>query len=488
MPEADAAGRLTALGLQVPRILLPREGTDLYRWAVIACDQFTQDRDAWEQIRRAAGTGPSTLGLIYPEAYLAEPDRTERIAAIHRTMRRYLAEEIFAAAGAVYVERDTPFAGGRRGLLMALDLERYDWKAGAAPLIRPTEGTVPERLPPRMEIRRNAPLETPHILVLIDDETDTFLPALGKRARDPSRNGGKPLYDTNLMLDSGRVRGWKLDGTDEDYIAAGLEDLARRAASRYGAARKYGDVEDTADVSGNAMSGAVEAGASPFLFAVGDGNHSLATAKAVWEEYRAAHYGEPDLMNHPARWALVEIENLYDPALTFEPIHRLILGAGAEAVLRLLEELPGYHCRRLGSAAGGAADGPAAELAALVRDESGGRLRLGVAAGPERFLVEADPVPLAVDAVEPLLERLAAKDPGAAGPGVNIDYIHGTEELLRLAAAPSDTPRTGIVLPPFRKQGLFETVARRGPLPRKSFSMGEAREKRFYLECRQLFG
>ena len=358
---------------------------------------------------------------------------------------------------------------------MALDLERYDWKPGAAPLVRPTEGTVPERLPPRMEIRRNAPLETPHILVLINDEADTLLPALAERSRDPARHGA--LYDTELMLDSGRVRGWKLDETDEEYIAAELEGLARLAALKYG--------------TGEA------AGASPFLFAVGDGNHSLATAKAVWEEYKAVHSGETDLMNHNARWALVEIENLYDPALRFEPIHRIVFGAGAEAVLRLLEELPGYHCRRLGSAAGTDAanqnhQNQWKELAALVQDESGGGLRLGIAAGTECFLVEAGPVPLAVDAVEPLLERLAA-----ARPETSIDYIHGTEELLRLAsltgpAAPAENtagaPRTGILLPPFRKQGLFETVARRGPLPRKSFSMGEAREKRFYLECRSLFG
>jgi hypothetical protein len=474
--EAAAERRLAALGLAVPELLLPAPGTDLSAWAVIACDQFIQDRGYWDRVRAAVGDAPSTLNLIYPEVYLEEPDRAERIAAVHRAMERYLADGVFAPPlrAPVYVERDTPFRSGRRGLVIALDLEQYDWKPGGASLVRPTEGTVPERLPARMEVRRNAPLETPHVLVLIDDEDGAFLPALGSRAKDAARpGGGAPRYDARLMFDSGRVRGWALDGPEDgEFLAAGLETLARRSAEKYG----------------------------PFLYAMGDGNHSLAAAKGVWEEYKAAHRAEPDLMRHPARWALVEIENLYDPALSIEPIHRILFGVSAEEVQRLFSELPGYSCRPLDSGGGSAAAG----LAALVQDESCGRLRFGLVSGEDCFLIEADPVPLAVDALQPLLDRFMAEHPAAGCGAAAMDYIHGTEALFRLAGSPTesapresgggqnaggraDRPVTGILLPPFRKQGLFETIARRGPLPRKSFSMGESAEKRFYLECRKLF-
>jgi hypothetical protein len=473
----DAAGRLAVLGLGIPGLLLPKAGTDLSRWAVIACDQFTQDRNAWERIRRAAGKGPSTLDLIYPEVYLEDPGGEERIAIIHRTMKRYLTEGVFAPPfhAPVYVERDTPFYRGRQGLMIALDLESYNWQ-GAASLVRPTEGIVPERLPPRIAVRRNAPLETPHILVLIDDEANVLFPALAEWVREPTRHGGgKPIYDTELMLDSGRVRGWKLDGAGGGLLAGGLEKLFRRRAEEAGGAEGRD-------------------GTAPFLYAVGDGNHSLAAARSVWEEYKAARRGEPDLMNHSARWALVEIENLYDPALRFEPIHRLVFGSTAEDILGLLADLPGYRCRPLGSAAG-TLEGPAAELAALVQDDSG-PLRFGVVSGGDCFLAEADPIPLAVDVLQPLLDRFLAAPPEAVRQKPGIDYIHGTEELFRLAGTGGSclsggtpgVPKTGILLPPFRKQGLFETVARRGPLPRKSFSLGESREKRFYLECRRLFG
>jgi hypothetical protein len=474
--------RLAALGAAIPELLLPAPEIDLSKWAVIACDQATQDRLYWDRVRSFAGDAPSSLNLIFPEVYLEDAGRKDRIASIHRTMKEYLDKGIFAPPQKtlVYVERDTPFYQTRRGLILALDLERYDWKADSAPLIRPTEGTVSERLPPRMEIRRNAPLETPHILILINDEENTLLPALGERAKNAhvfpvlnERTSHTPasLYDTELMLEAGRVKGWKLDKeADWEFLASGLETLQNKAAAQNSE--------------------------PPFLFAVGDGNHSLAAAKAVWEEYKAAHRDDPAIMNHSARWALVELENLYDPALAFEPIHRLLLGAGAvelPALLALLQaQLPGYACHKPANTA---------ELAALVEDEHCSRLRLGIASGPDCFLVEAGAVPLAVDAIQPLLDAFVEEQRGK----VTIDYIHGKDELFRLAGAnlvrpagtaeapgANDTAGTGataagILLPPFRKQGLFETVAKRGPLPRKSFSMGESCEKRFYLECRKLF-
>jgi len=220
--------RLARLGLRVPEVLLPRPGVDLRKWAVIACDQFTQDRAYWEKVRDFAGGAPSTLNLIYPEIYLEDPDKPERIRNIHRAMAAYM-EGVFAPARrcCVYLERRTPLHGRRRGLLLALDLEAYDWSAAAKTLVRATEGTVPGRLPPRMEIRRGAPLECPHVLVLIDDQGDEFLPRLGELARQAA-----PLYDTELMLGAGHVTGWALEGGAET-LAAGLEALARRALARY---------------------------------------------------------------------------------------------------------------------------------------------------------------------------------------------------------------------------------------------------------------
>jgi len=467
----NCADRLAALGVAVPELLLPSHGTDLSKWAVIACDQATQDRRYWEEVYAIAGDAPSSVRLIYPEVYLEESDREERIASIHHNMKHYLEAGVFAPSQKtlVYVERDTPYSRGRRGLVIALDLECYDWKPGSAPMIRPTENTVAERLPPRMDIRRNAPLEIPHILILIDDEENTLLPALGEQAKR-----APPIYDTELMLGAGRIQGWKLDDQAAwEMLANGLEKL--------GSLKKFdsdsGRSGDSEKSGGTEKCGGTEKpnGEAAFLYAVGDGNHSLAAAKAIWEEYKAAHRGEPGLMNHPARWALVELENLYDPALDFEPIHRLLFGPGAgtaaTALQQLLATLPGYSCHK--------PDNPA-ELAALVGDARYSRLRLGLVSGPDCFLVEAAPVPLAVDALQPLLDAFVKEQ----GNKVTIDYIHGTTELFRLS---SDGRATGILLPPFRKQGLFETVAKHGPLPRKSFSMGESSEKRFYLESRKLF-
>jgi hypothetical protein len=441
--------RLASLGTAIPRPLLPRRGTDLSKWAVIACDQFTQDRRYWERAASAAGDAPSALHCIFPEAFLEDPGRTERMEKIHHTMKKYLREGLFTPhRGCVYVERDTPYRGGRKGLLVCLDLERYDWSAGAAPLIRPTEGTVPERLPVRMDLRRGAALELPHILVLVDDEKDELLRTLGERAK-----AGEMLYDTPLMSGSGRVRGWLLDKeADWDCLAGGLEKLAGEPAS------------------------------GAFLYAVGDGNHSLAAAKGVWDEYKQTRKtvspgeGPPDDSDGP-RWVMVELENLYDPALVFEPIHRFVFGAGAKETEKLFAALPGFSLKKLG----GTEARP--KLLSLV-GEKAARTRFGIIA-PENgqtalFLAEADPVPLAVDRIQPLLD-LFVKD----RPDLSIDYIHGEEELFRLAHSSAGA---GILLPPFNKQGLFRTVAERGALPRKSFSLGEAEEKRFYLECRRLFG
>jgi hypothetical protein len=408
------------------------------------------------------GNSPSALNLIFPEVFLDDGGRAERIESIHRTMRRYLADGVFAAPrrGFVYIERDTPFNHGRRGLVAAVDLEQYDWLPQSRPLIRPTEGTVPERLPPRMDIRRGGCLETPHILLLIDDDTDSLLKTLGERAKKAS-----PAYQGELMLNSGSIGGWFLDSPDDwAFFAEKLEELSRRALTRYAV--------------GNAP------GEQPFLFAVGDGNHSLASAKGIWEEYKAKHGNGSNLPDHPCRYALVEIENIYDPAIKFEPIHRVVFGLGFNETLTLLAALPGFSSRETSTRE---------ELVRLTAEPVDGN-RYGIISEGRYAVVTTSAGGIATASLQPLLDKAVS-----SGSSLSIDYIHGEDELFRLAkehsvlvppaqVPPVLVPVTGILLPPVQKAGFFDTIARHGPLPRKSFSMGEAWEKRFYIECRKLFG
>jgi hypothetical protein len=455
----DIQQRLGKVGVEIPEILLPQKA-DLRQWAVIACDQFTQDRVYWEKVKEAAAGQPSALNLILPEVFLADDDRVGRIENIHRAMRDYMAGGKFAAPrrGLVYLERDTPFNCGRRGLVVAVDLEHYDWSPQARSLIRSTEDTVAERLPPRMEIRRNAPLETPHILLLIDDDSDSLLRGLGERAKKNA-----PAYQGSLMLNSGSISGWFLDAPDDwAFLAGGLEELLHRSLTRY------------------------SAGDQPFLFAVGDGNHSLASARGIWEEYKAKNAAAgAALPVHPCRYALVEIENIYDPAIQFEPIHRVVFGLGFNEALKLLSALPGFSSKII----------PSGEELVRLTAESAKGSRFGIISGSRYALVTTSaggPVgSIATVSLQPLLDQAAAN--GVTGGNVkalSIDYIHGEDELFRLASGSGNAagPVTGILLPPVQKYGFFETVARSGPMPRKSFSMGEAWEKRFYIECRKLFG
>jgi hypothetical protein len=459
---ADIQTRLEKVGIAIPQILLPR--AELKQWAVIACDQFTQDRAYWKKAAEIAAGSPSSLDLIFPEVFLDEGNRAGRIEDIHRAMRKYLDTGIFAAPrrGFVYLERDTPFNRGRKGLVAAVDLEQYSWLPTERPLIRSTEGTVTERLPPRMAIRRNAPVETPHILLLIDDETNNLLQGLGSRARKTP-----PVYQGGLMLDSGNISGWFLDSEDDfAFFAKELEELVRRALTQYG--------------TPNAQPSSV---VQPFLFAVGDGNHSLASAKEIWEEYKKVN----GVNNHPCRYALVEIENIYDSAIKFEPIHRVVFGLGFEDALNALSALPGFSSRMIGSSE---------ELVRLTREPQPSPLagegsplepvkgnRFGLISKNRYALVETSAGGLSTACLQPLLDNAVVASNGA----LTIDYIHGEDELFRLAND-SEKQAVGMLLPPVQKAGFFETIARNGPLPRKSFSMGEACEKRFYIECRRLFG
>jgi hypothetical protein len=458
--------KFKSLGLNVPSILLPQTA-DLQKWSVIACDQFTQDRDYWEKIKSIAGDAPSALNLIFPEAYLSDSDAFQRIAGIHANMNRYLQDGVFVQKqGFIYIERDTPRQKKRKGLVAAIDLEHYDWRPDERPLIRCTEGTVPERLPVRMDIRRGAPLEIPHILLLIDDDTDSLLTQLGEKAKKNA-----PCYSTQLMMNSGSITGWFLDVQDDmSFISDKLDELYRCSTGRY------------------------DSGGKPFLFAVGDGNHSLAAAKGIWEEYKAENIerGQEEELHPPCRYALVEIENIYDPAVHFEPIHRLVFGLGFDKTVSLLSQLPDFTVHRISGReelvkgvydwrfSGQQPGLPSGRLSRLPSAAN----RFGVISQGCYALIETSAAGIATACLQPLLDSYAKDNPQL------IDYIHDEEELFRLSSESRKTdvvlPAAGILLPPVQKSGLFETVARLGPLPRKSFSMGNSAEKRFYLECRAL--
>lgn len=389
--SSDAKARLAALGLRVPELLLPREDIDLTRFAVIACDQFSAEKDYWERVRALAGDAPSALHMILPEAWLRDGEAHR--AAIVPTMERYLREGVLRSIGEgmVFLKRQTS-SGVRRGLVVAFDLEQYDYHEGTKPLLRPTEATVEARLPARLAIRQEAPLELPHVLVLFNDPTDALMDTLESLTEDRGA-----LYDFELMERGGHLTGWELNG-EADYalLADELERLRGEAADG-------------------------------MLFAMGDGNHSFAAAKLRWEQVKAA-LPEELREGHPARYALCELVNLYDRALPFEPIHRLVMGADGDAL-----------CRELG-------------------------------------LDPAAPPPL--QELQPRLDEWLQKHPEA-----ELEYIHGADECRRLGRKPGNL---AIVWESFDREGLFPWVAAHGPLCRKSFSLGHAEEKRYYLEARRI--
>ena len=439
-----------SIRLQIPDILLPRKGTDLSKWAVIACDQYTSEPEYWNRAAALVGPAPSTLNLIYPEVYLHEPRPEDRIARIRDAMRRYMAEGLFESVeGGVYVERTTG-EKTRRGLVAALDLEAYDFRKGSSTLIRATEGTILDRIPPRVRIREGAPIELPHIMVLIDDPGNTVLGPLAQaKSRMPK------LYDFELMLGSGRLAGYRVaDAGMESEIVKALQGLADPAsfAARYG----------------------LPAGTPVLLYAMGDGNHSLATAKTIWEKTKEAAADPRSVLASPLRYALVELVNLHDEALVFEAIHRVVFDIA-----------PGRDIlAEAGKFFGGKARWEKACCAHVMQetvDEQSGRPhKIGIInqAGAGILEIDAPGSNLPVGTLQSFLDEFKK-----AGGFRDIDYVHGAEPVSALGAKPGCM---GFYLPAMRKEDLFTTVILDGALPRKTFSMGEAWEKRFYMEARKL--
>jgi hypothetical protein len=430
--------RFDDIALKVPRILLPNKNIDLAAWSVIACDQHTSNHAYWNQVSALVGDSPSTLNIVFPEVHLAAPDRSERIASIKENMRHYLEAGVLVEQepGFVLIERHTA-SGTRLGLLVALDLEHYDYRKGSRPLIRTTEGTVVERLPPRIEVRRGAVLETPHIVVLIDDPQRQVIEPL-RRLDLP------PLYDTELMLEGGHLKGWHLSGhKDIEATAAALRGLVQH------------------DPQGQ-----------PMLYAMGDGNHSFATAKEVWESVKAEAGGLAGVEDHPARHALVELVNLHDDSLDFAPIHRVVVGTSPELLLDQMVNAgtaTGLRCTWEWDFAT-----ESGTAAAVSTTDSGHRFPF-IGGGRQGVLsVENPQQRLEVATLEALL---------AGCQGHSIDYIHGDDALNTLGQEPQSV---GFYLPGLDKHSLFGAIARDGALPHKTFSVGEAAEKRYYLECRRI--
>ena len=403
-------------------ILLPDfKKVDGEKYAVVACDQFTSEPAVWEETEKIVGNAPSALRFILPELYLSE--RKERIPGIHAEMDKAQSDGLFTEYphAMIYLRRTQSDGTVREGLVGAVDLLDYDYRPGTKPPIRATEGTVLERVPPRVDIRRGAKIELPHVMLLLDDPDKTVIEPLSDLVTDKS-----PLYDFDLMQEGGHVTGYLLDRAKQKRVDEALDALTP-------------DVDD------------------PLIFAVGDGNHSLAAAKAYFEEL-CDTLGD-EALSHPARYALVELVNLHSPALVFRPIYRAVFGADETDLSNaLLSDV----------------------LAASVGNSDVKPTRLTVLTGKTPFEVTYPhgTHPLDVGTLQSFLDRYAA-----AHPGVTVDYIHGEEALSSIV---EKNGAIGFLFPGMEKEQLFPAVREKGALPRKTFSMGEARDKRYYLEARKI--
>lgn len=408
--------KLEKLGIRVSKILLPSGEVDMEKWSVVACDQFTSEPEYWQKVESCVDDKPSTLKITLPEVYLESEDKAERIAKINQEMKRYLDDGTLKDAfeGWVLVDRKTEHTNSRKGLVVALDLEKYDFHKGSKTLIRATEGTVESRIPPRLEIRRNALVELPHIMVLIDDPNKSVIEPLSDAA--VAKSFGEPLYDFDLMMGGGHIKGWKIN---EENVIERVADALERLISSDG-----------------------------FLFAMGDGNHSLATAKVHWENLKLG-LSEGEKENHPARFALVELVNVHDDGLEFEPIHRVVFNVDATDLRRFLS-----------------GDGHLIDM--VISDKESWGLEI-------KDYGSNLPVGNLQNGLDAYL---------AIHPEAKIDYVHGSDSVAKIVA---DNPRSvGFLLEGMRKEDLFPTVEKDGALPRKTFSMGAATEKRYYLEARKI--
>ncbi len=434
---------IDSIGVQIPEIVLPKAGTDMQKWSVIACDQFTSQPEYWDKVQEIVGDSPSTYHLILPEVFLESADIQNKIDQTQTNMQEYLQKGIFQQFhGFVLVERKVD-EKTRFGLMLALDLEKYDYSKGSQTLIRATEGTIINRLPPRIRIREQAELEIPHIIVLIDDSKKTVIePIVALRNELPV------LYDFDLMMDSGHLSGFAIENESlQSQIISAIEKLADPLNFK----QRYGLTEDL----------------GVLLFAMGDGNHSLATAKAIWEQKKQS-LG----MNHPARYALVEIENVHDDGLAFEPIHRVLFNIKDD----LLVEMRQYWGEKIKIDEDISCD----EMIHVVDENQENEFKIGFLCNKGYYLIHLlqPSSNLPVGELQIFLDQWLDSHKQSY-----IDYVHGAEVICEIGSRPGNC---GFYLPAMPKDQLFKTVIMDGALPRKTFSMGEAKEKRFYLEGRKI--
>ena len=410
-------------------ILLPKNA-EMEKWAVVACDQYTSEPEYWKEVENIVGDAPSTLKITLPEIYLEQDNVAERIANINKEMDHLLSTDFFKTLdnSLIYLERTGADGKVRKGLIGMVDLEDYSYEKGSQSLIRATEGTVLERIPPRVRVRENASLELPHVMLLIDDEKKEIIEGLTDKVTSED-----VVYDFDLMQNGGHVKGYKVPENLMDGIFKGLEELADKDNFE----AKY-DVKDK----------------GVLLFSVGDGNHSLATAKACYENLKKT-MSEEEAKNSPARYALVEVVNLHSDALEFEPIHRVVFGVEPA---KMIEEFEKYYD--------------------VSRTPGEGQKVEYVYEGKNETLYIKNPKSnLAVGSLQMFIDSYIKEHGG------KVDYIHGDDVTKELGSKPGNI---GFLLPPMAKTDLFKTVILDGALPRKTFSMGHSYDKRYYLEARKI--
>jgi len=420
------------MGIHIPEILLPASA-EMEKWAVVACDQYSSEKDYWRKTAELVGDAPSTLNLILPECYLEDEDKRERVEKINSTMNSYMEKNIFRKLdpGFIIIDRSTPYVKSRQGMVLAVDLEKYSFSRDTKSLIRPTEGTVLDRLPPRIEIRKNAPLDLPHILLLINDADKSII----ERAFDES-DSFETVYDFELIQGGGHVTGKLI--SDEAYL--------EKICSAFEKLHEKNDM----------------------LFAVGDGNHSLATAKEIWEKLKRE--GAPE--NHPARFALVEVENIFNEGIIFEPIHRVLFDLSRNDFFGQLKANFQCEITELDSEE---------SMKEKVREASVEH-RIGYIdeKGYGLISIKQPDIKLTYEVIQKFIDSYRKEN-----KSVGIDYIHGTSALKELSSRKNNL---GLYLNAIQKSEFFDMIVAGGALPRKTFSIGEAEEKRYYIESRSLIG
>jgi uncharacterized protein (DUF1015 family) len=434
---SSAKSRLSALALNPADIMIPKKGIDLEKWAVVACDQYTSDREYWKRVQDFVESSPSTLDLIYPEVYLEDGNEEKVIESINSKMKEYVENGIFQTyENCFFLIKRSVNNTHRWGLVGSLDLEKYDFSVDSTSLIRATEGTILSRIPPRKKIRENAPLELPHIMVLINDAKRTLIEPFTKKLDSLTK-----VYETPLMENGGSLEGYLISGEDSfDKIATALENLY-----------------DSLDKS------------NPLLFAMGDGNHSLATAKSCWEDIKK-NLSEEEIKTHPSRFALVEIENIHDEGLEFEPIHRVLFNFTKDKFDNLLSA----HCSSFEVSSYSTND----ELQKAIEEIDG--QTFGLATKEDGLLLYKLNTPdaaIAAGTIQLILDEIIENNL------CSLDYIHGFKDTIDLGVKENNL---ALLMPDVSKHTFFDAIIKDKALPRKTFSMGEANEKRYYMEARAL--